>query len=234
MKQTSKLLIGSALLFGAMVAGCSKDSSQSSQTKSNVSKPAIHTGGNSLASLGQSAFNLWGTCNGHPYDISGTNGICVPVGNCSSDIDAAQESTGQTATGFQFNGCFKGGTNASGYSEESVFICDNVTQWNGDEMGFVKTLNDNTLKAYIQGGGNYYTYVISTGDNGYHTFKAQCRSSSNVDMVDFYVDGTYKCTLTNTAGHYWNNYDYFVGTNHWSGGSDPTGQQIEMYNMTTF
>jgi len=233
MKTTSKL-IGAVLLLSAMVTGCSKDSRQSTQTQPNVSKPTIHDGGTSLASLGQSAFNLWTTCGTAPYNISGTNGICVPVGNCSSSVDAAQESTGQTATGFQFNGCFKGGTSASGYSEEAVFLCDNVTQWNGDEMGFVKTLNDNTLKAYVQGGGNYYTSVISTGDNGYHTFKAQCRSSSNVTTVDFYVDGTYKCTLTNSAGHYWNNFDYFVGTNHWSGGSNPTGQQIEMYNMTTY
>lgn len=220
--------------MSAIVTGCSKENRQSPQAQPNVSKPAIHDGGTSLASLGQSAFNLWTTCGTAPYNISGTNGICVPVGNCSSSVDAAQESNGQTATGFQFNGCFKGGTSASGYSEEAVFLCDNVTQWNGDEMGFVKTLNDNTLKAYVQGGGNYYTSVISTGDNGYHTFKAQCRSSSNADMVDFYVDGTYKCTLTNTAGHYWNNFDYFVGTNHWSGGSNPTGQQIEMYNMTTY
>ena len=226
--------MGATLLLGAMVTGCSKDSHQSSQTQPNVSKPVINDAGISLASLGQSAFNLWTTCGTAPYNISGTNGICVPVGNCSSSVDAAQESNGQTATGFQFNGCFKGGTSASGYSEEAVFLCDNVTQWNGDEMGFVKTLNDNTLKAYVQGGGNYYTSVISTGDNGYHTFKAQCRSSSNVTMVDFYVDGTYKCTLTNSAGHYWNNFDYFVGTNHWSGGSNPTGQQIEMYNMTTY
>jgi len=234
MKTKSKLLIGAVLLLSAMATGCSKDSSQSTQPQPAVSKPGMSGITTSLASLGQGAFSLWTTCGTAPYNISGTNGICVPVGNCSSAIDAGQESSGQTANGFQFNGCFKGGTSASGYSEEAVFLCDNVTQWNGDEMGFVKTLNDNTLKAYVQGGGNYYTSVISTGDNGYHTFKAQCRSSSNVSTVDFYVDGTYKCTLTNSAGHYWNNYDYFVGTNHWSGGSNPTGQQIEMYNMTTY
>ena len=228
MRKITQLMIASAILLTvALYLGCKKDVSQNSGgNESSVSTVA-------RAAVPQSAFSLWGTCNGKPYLISGTNGICVPVGNCNSDIDAAQQNGGQTASGFQFNGCFKGGTNASGYSEEAVFIADNVTQWNGDEMGFVKTLSDNTLKAYIQGGGQYYTYVLSTGDNGYHTFKAQARSS-NVHMVDYYIDGNYKCTLTNNSGHYYNNWDYFVGTNHWSGGSDPTGQQIEMYNMTTY
>jgi hypothetical protein len=234
MRNSIKTLAGGAvaLLF---VFGCTKDAgnaaSPSTQTPSTT---GFKVPVGPRASLGQSAFNLWTTCGTAPYDISGTNGICVPVGDCGSSIDAGQESTGQDATGFQFYGCFKGGTSATSYAEEAVFLCDNDTQWNGDEMGFVKTLEDNTLKAYVQGGGNYYTTVISTGDNGYHTFKAQCRSSSNVDMVDFYVDGTYTCTLTNTAGHYWENYDYFVGTNHWAGGSNPVGQQIEMYNMTTY
>ena len=212
---------------------CKKDNSKPASPVTAATNLSNKTFTNSLAALGQNAFNLWGTCNGLPYYISGTNGICVPVGDCSSDIDAAQQNGGQTANGFQFNGCFKGGTNASGYSEEAVFICDDVTNWTGDEMGFVKTLNDNVLKAYIQGGGQYYTYYISTGDNGYHTFKAQARSN-NVHMVDYYIDGNYTCTLTNTSGHYYNNWDYFVGTNHWSGGSTPSGQQIEMYNMTTY
>jgi hypothetical protein len=185
------------------------------------------------AALGQGNFSLWGTCNGHPYNISGTNGICVPVGNCGTDIDAAQQNGGQTANGFQFNGTFKGGRNAnSGASEEAVFVCDNVTQWNGNEMGFVKTLNDNTLKAYLQGGGQYIWQVVTPGD-GYHTFKCQARSN-NVHQVDFYIDGAYKCTLTNNSGSYYNKWFYFVGTNHWYGGSTPTGQQIEMYNMQTW
>ncbi|GEP91794.1 hypothetical protein CTE07_34390 [Chitinophaga terrae (ex Kim and Jung 2007)] len=186
------------------------------------------------AALPQSAFNLWSTCNGHPYLISGSNGICVPVGNCSTDIDAAQQNGGQNATGLQFYGCFKGGSNAySSASEQAVFVCDNITQWNGNEMGFVKTLNDNVLKGYLQGGGQYIYQTISVNDNGYHTFKCQARST-NTHQVDFYVDGTYKFTLTNNSGTYYNNWYYFVGTNHWYGGSDPTGQQIEMYNMTTF
>jgi hypothetical protein len=182
------------------------------------------------AALGQTNFNLWGTCNGHPYNISGSNGICVPVGNCGTDIDAAQEKNAQTANGMQFYGTFKGGWNAnSGASEEAVFVCDNVSQWNGNEMGFVKTLNDNTLKAYLQGGGQYIWQVVTPGD-GYHTFKCQARSA-NTHQVDFYIDGVYKCTLTNNSGSYYNKWYYFVGTNHWYGGSTPSGQQIEMYNM---
>ncbi len=184
--------------------------------------------------LGQNSFSLWGTCNGHPYNISGTDGICVPVGNCSTDIDAAQQNGGQTANGMQFYGCFKGGSNASGSaSEQAVFVCDNVSQWNGNEMGFVKTLNDNSLKAYLQGGGQYIYQVISTGDNGYHTFKCQA-NSNNTHQVDFYVDGVKKATLTNNSGSYYNKWYYFVGTNHWYGGSNPSGQQIEMYSMSTW
>lgn len=217
-------MAGSAMLL-ALGLGCAKDANKS-KTNGDTTVPR--------AAVPQSGFNLWGTCNGAPYLISGTNGIAIPVGNCSTDIDAAQQSSGQTATGMQFNGCFKGGTSASSSaSEQAVFLADNVTQWNGNEMGFVKTLNDNALKAYVQGGGQYYTQVLSVGDNGYHTFKCQARST-NVHQVDFYVDGTYQCTLTNNSGHYWNNFDYFVGTNHWYGGSSPAGQQIEMYNMTTY
>src|ERR1700709_608031 len=147
MRKINQLMIVSAMLLSTVLYfGCKKDASTGTDGKNAGTSPVAR------AALGQGAFSLWGTCNGHPYLISGTNGICVTVGNCSSDIDAAQQNGGQTANGFQFNGCFKGGTNASGYSEEAVFLCDNVTQWTGNEMGFVKTLNDNTLKAYIKGG----------------------------------------------------------------------------------
>jgi hypothetical protein len=233
MKTTfQKSALFGALLLGSIFLGCNKDSSKPVSTVTLAKNiPLTNT---ALAAVAQSAFSLWTTCGTAPYLISGSNGIAIPVGNCSSSIDAAQESNGQNATGFQFYGCFKGGTSASSSaSEEAVFLCDNDTQWNGDEMGFVKTLNDNSLKAYLQGGGNYITQVISNGDNGYHTFKAQAESG-NVHAVDFYVDGTYKFTMTNNSGHYYNNFDYFVGTNHWYGGSSNTGQQIEMYNMTTY
>jgi len=229
MKTKNYAILACAIVMsvGVMI-GCTKNENKPKTEATNAAVPTAPRG-----ALGQSAFNLWTTCGSAPYLISGTNGICVPVGNCSSSVDAAQESNGQNATGFQFYGCFKGGTSATAYAEESVFLCDNDTQWNGDEMGFVKTLTDNTLKAYLQGGGNYITQVISTGDNGYHTFKVQAESG-NVHAVDFYIDGTYKFTMTNNSGHYYNNFDYFVGTNHWAGGSNPTGQQIEMYNMTTY
>jgi len=200
----------------------------------DLTKDAANNSTIPRAALGQGSFSLWGTCNGHPYNIAGTNGICVPVGNCGTDIDAAQQNGGQTANGMQFNGAFKGGSNAySGSSEQAVFVCDNVTQWNGNEMGFVKTLNDNSLKAYLQGGGQYIWQVVSSNDNGYHTYKCQARSN-NTHMVDFYIDGNYKCTLTNNSGSYYNKWFYFVGTNHWYGGSNPSGQQIEMYNMQTW
>lgn len=232
MRTKNYLIAASAIVISASVIfGCTKDENKPSNSTS-VTKTALTTA--PRGALGQSAFNLWGTCNGHPYNISGTNGIAIPVGNCSTDIDAAQQSSGQTANGMQFYGAFKGGTSASSSaSEQAVFIADNVTEWNGDEMGFVKTLNDNSLKGYVQGGGQYITQVISNGDNGYHTFKCQAQSG-NTHKVDFYVDGVYKFTLTNNSGHYYNNFDYFVGTNHWYGGSSNTGQQIEMYNMTTF
>lgn len=220
-------LTGAVLLLTCGIS-CTKNVNSSS-LKPDASKSTLPR-----AAVAQNAFSLWGTCNGAPYYISGTNGICIPVGNCSTDIDAAQQNGGQSATGFQFNGCFKGGTSAySSASEEAVFLADNVSQWNGDEMGFVKTLNDNSLKAYLQGGGNYITRVVLNNDNGYHTFKCQARSD-NQSMVDFYVDGNYVCTLTNNSGHYYGNWFYMVGTNHWYGGSDNSGQQIEMYNMTTY
>ena len=106
-----KIAIGAvSLLF---VFGCTKDASKPA-TDTSATNPKLSVGNTQpLASLGQGAFNLWTTCGTAPYDISGTNGICVPVGNCSSSIDAAQESNGQNATGFQFNGCFKGGTSAT-------------------------------------------------------------------------------------------------------------------------
>jgi hypothetical protein len=220
--------IGGLLLLLTVAWGCKKDANKQDADASDVKSTTPR------AAVPQSGFSLWGTCNGHPYNIAGTNGICVPVGNCATDIDAAQQINGQTANAFQFNGCFKGGTSANtGQSEESVFLADNVSQWNGNEMGFVKTLENNDLKAYLQGGGQYITLPISHADNGYHTFKAQA-SASNTHKVDFYVDGVYKGSLTNNSGSYYNKFYYFVGTNHWYGGSNNAGQQIEMYNMTTY
>ena len=95
MENSIKTLAMSGCLL-LLSLGCSKDSGKPAAAAAQPNLPKITT--QSLASLGQGAFSLWGTCNGHPYDISGTNGICVPLGNCSTDIDAAQESSGQTAS----------------------------------------------------------------------------------------------------------------------------------------
>jgi hypothetical protein len=231
MKRHFKLLaMGGVTALTALVVGsCRKDLNSSKDSSTTIARAVIP----------QNAYNLYGNC-GLPYNISGTNGICVPLGSCSTQNDGAIQKSGQTATGLQFNGCFKGGKNAySGASEEAVFLADDISSYQGNEMGFVKTLDNNDLKAYIQhgiGGGQveYLYQVVLTNDNGYHTFKCQARST-NQNMVDFYVDGNYQCTLSSTrGGSYYGNYFYLVGTNHWNGGTNPSGQQIEMYNMTTY
>jgi len=186
--------------------------------------------------IGTGAFSLWTTCGGvNPY--IGSGGVIVPVGSsgCSVSVQAGQQNGGQSAGGYQFTGCFKGGSSApNGSNEEAVFLTDDVSSWSGHEFGFVKTLNDNSLKAYLQGGGHYIWRVISTGDNGYHTFKCQCQSG-NHSAVDFYVDGSYKFTLTNSGSNYWYNWDYFVSTTHReSSGWGSSGEQIETYSMSTW
>lgn len=187
--------------------------------------------------ISPSALSLWGNCSPIPY-VTNSTGICVPVGGtaCIVNFLGAQERFCQAATGFEFYGSFTGGINAPSSAEEmAVFVADDVVNWTGHEMGFVKTLNDNALKAYLQGNGRYLYFVISTGDNGYHSFRAQCRSPSQSDTVDYYVDGAKVGTLTNPGGSYWGNCFYFVGTTHrnYSGWSS-AGQQIEMYRMTVF
>jgi hypothetical protein len=186
-------------------------------------------------SISASSFNLWETCGTGPYLESG--GICVPVGSsCAPDYYGAQESSCQGTTGMQFYGCFKGGSTApSSSDQEAVFVTDNVSTWTGHEMGFIKTLNNNALQYYIQGGGNYIYGTISTGDNGYHTFKCQCRSATDSDMVDFYLDGNYVATLTNPGSSYWENCCYMVGTTqNLSSGWSSSGEQIEMYDIEYF
>ncbi len=191
-------------------------------------------GGTSIAA---SAFNLWWSCDPAPYLESG--GICIPVADdCSPAYSGAQETSCQGTTGMQFYGCFKAGS-AGAYSttdQEAVFMTDNVSSWTGHEMGFVKWLNSGVLYAYLQAeGGSSQYHAISTGDNGYHTFKCQCRSSSQSSMVDYYVDGNYVCTLSNSGNSYWENCCYMVGTTqrHESGWSS-SGWQVEMYDMEFF
>jgi len=246
MKKTIlKLLSCASLILFIGLCSCTKTNSigtnDSAKTTTDsetspasaIMKPATAT------SIGQSAFSLWGSCSDMPYLISGTNGICVPSGNggCGSDYLGAQQSSGQSATGMQFYGCFKGGSNApDGSNEMAVFICTDVTNWVGHEMGFIKTLNDNTLKMYVQGNGNYNYKVVPSAynDNGYHTFKCQVESADHSN-VDFYIDGNYINTVSNSGVDYWNGFYYFVGTTHrTSDGWSSAGQQIEMYDMTIF
>jgi hypothetical protein len=206
-----------------LTSGCNNEKD------SAVTAPQGNKAASLSKTLGTGDFSLWSTCGTMPY--IGSGGVIIPVGNCSTSINAAQQSSGQTAEAFYFSGCFKGGSNAnSSASEQAVFVCDDITNWTGNEMGFVKTLNDNTLKAYLQGGGQYIYRTISTNDNGYHSYKCNAQSG-NSHKVDFYVDEVYQFTLTNNSGYYYDRYYYMVGTNHWYGGSTPTGQQIEMYNM---
>jgi hypothetical protein len=188
-------------------------------------------------SIGTGSFNLWWSCGPAPY--FGSGGIIIPVANqCSPAYSGAQQSYCQGTTGMQFVGCFKAGS-AGAYStidQEAVFMTDNVSSWTGHEMGFVKWLNDGSLRAYLQAqGGSSKYYIISYGDNGYHTFKCQCRSASQNSMVDYYVDGNYVCTLSNSGNSYWGNCCYMVGTTqrHESGWNS-SGWQVEMYSMQYF
>lgn len=231
MKTLIHVLLFTALLY----AGCKKDlvKAPSTREQAQANEAVVQP----LAALPPGAFSLWQSCTTKPYLISGTDGICVPVGGteCGTNYVGAQQNGGQYATGLQFNGCFKGGVNApDGSNEMAVFICDDVSSWTGREMGFVKTLNDNALKAYLQSPGKYIYQTLSISDNGYHTYKCQVQSGDH-SKVDFYVDGVYKLTLQNPGIDYWNKWYYFVGTTHrTSGGWSSGGQQIEMYSMTAY
>src|SRR6185437_15021968 len=141
-------------LTGVLFASCMKQAApvptaQTSATAAVTSQNPQVVKPDANTTLPQSAFNLWGSCDPSAYDISGTNGICVPVGStdCAPNDQAAQQSSGQVCVGMTFTGCFKGGSNApSSANEMAVFLADNVTSWNGQEMGFVETLSDHTLK----------------------------------------------------------------------------------------
>ena len=190
----------------------------------------------SAANLTPSNFWFWQSCQTKASAV-GNTGLVVPEGGteCSSNYVAAQQNGGQSATGLSFYGKFTGSSTApDGSNEIAVFIADDVNGWVGHEMGFLKTLNDNVLKAYLQGGGKYIYATISTGNTGFHTYKAQCQSSDH-SKVDYYVDNVYKMTLQNPGQNYWSNWYYFVGTTHrTSGGWSSSGDQVEFYNMTTY
>jgi hypothetical protein len=216
------------LAFTFMFTGCADNVDVSDANKRSTMK---------RAAIPQSSFTLWQTCTTKPYYIAGTNGIAVLVGGneCTSNYLAAQQNTGQTTNGMQFYGAFKGGSNApNGTNEIAAFIADDVNTWHGHEMGFVKTLNDNALKAYLQAPNVPTVFgLISINDNGYHTYKCQV-SYTDHRNVDFYVDGVYKLTLQNSNVDYWNHWNYMVGTTHKTSIWNSTGQQLEMYDMTTF
>lgn len=212
------LFFSLALTAGAMMNwSCSKEALNDAPSAPAALK----------STLSPTAFNYWTTCGSNAYYSGST--IYVPVtSSCSSQVNAAQEKTGQTVSNLSFYGNFVGGNGATSYAEMAVFVCDNVSQWNGDEMGYVYTLQDAYLKAYVQGGGQYYTSVISSGNAGWHTYNA---SASGTNKVDFYVDGSYKTSLTNYSGTYTSRYYYAVATNHWAGGSGNYSIQVNNINV---
>lgn len=90
----------------------------------------------------------------------------------------------------EFTGCFNGGSNAQiGSNEETVSVSDGFTDWIGQKFGFVRTLNDNALKPYLQ--GRYMPTLfglISINDNEYQTYWALVNTSNHKQVV-FFIDG---------------------------------------------
>lgn len=170
-------------------------------------------------SIGTSGFSLWTTCGSNAY-VSGSN-IIVPIGTgCGSKVNAAQAKSSIYGSNWACNGSINGGSGASSSaSEMAIFTCDNVTQWNGNEMGFVRTLSDGALKAYAQGGGQY----IYTGVPAGSSYKC---SAYSAHTVTYYVNNSQVAQLTNNSGNYQNRNYYFVATNHYYGGGNPANWQI--------
>ena len=169
--------------------------------------------------IGTGGFSLWTTCGSNAY-VSGNN-IVVPIGTgCSNKVNAAQAKNSIYGSNWYCNGSINGGSGAySSASEMAIFTCDNVSSWNGNEMGFVRTLNDNVLKAYLQGGGAYIYTAVSAGSS------YKC-SATSAHKVDFYVNEGYRTSLTNNVGNYQNRNYYFVATNHYYGGGNPANWAI--------
>jgi hypothetical protein len=172
-------------------------------------------------SIGTGGFSLWTTCGSNAY-VSGSN-IVVPIGTgCGTKYNAAQARNSIYGSNWACNAAINGGSGAwSGASEQAIFTCDNVSSWDGNEMGFVRTLSDNVLKAYLQGGGQYIYTVV--GGSGWHAYKC---SASGLRKVDFYIDNVYRTSLTNNSGVYQNRNYYFVATNHYHGGGNPANWNI--------
>lgn len=203
--------LGSLAMIAILIcAGCAEDENIAPKTDTTP-RAAIGTGG----------FSLWTTCGSNAY-VSGNN-IVVPIGTgCTTKYNAAQAYNSIYGSNWACNASINGGSGAwSGASEQAIFTCDNVSSWDGNEMGFVRTLNDNVLKAYLQGGGQYiYTTV---GGSGMHAYKC---SASGLRKVDFYIDNVYRTSLTNNSGVYQNRNYYFVATNHYHGGGNPANWNI--------
>jgi hypothetical protein len=208
-KLLSNLSIGKCLMLAVIIC-CSCIQDEDLKPKSETTpRTTIGTGG----------FSLWTTCGSNAY-VSGSN-IVVPIGTgCGTKVNAAQAKNSIYASNWYCNASINGGSGAySGASEMAIFTCDNVTQWNGNEMGFVRTLSDGVLKAYLQGGGQYIYTTVSSGSS------YKC-SATAAHKVDFYVNEGYRTSLTNNSGNYQNRNYYFVATNHYYGGGNPANWAI--------
>jgi hypothetical protein len=170
--------------------------------------------------------------------ISGT-AIVSPIGSaCAPLFTGATQKYSQSAAGFSFYGAFVGGNTApDAYNEEAVFMADNISSWNGHEIGFVKKLNDNNLYGYIQSGarGVYKLLYLTSGNTGSHTYKVLI-PSGNHSQVDFYIDGAYKGSLNSGTGenYYYINY-WVAGTSHRvQSGWSSSGENVWFSSVNTY
>jgi hypothetical protein len=74
------------------------------------------------------------------------------------------------------------------------FLATDVKTWKGNEFGFVKTFDDNVLKAYVQTPTSYKTKVISRGNSGFRTYKAIVDEKEH-DLVHFYIGEKYVVSI---------------------------------------
>jgi len=193
------------------------------------------TGDLFAAPISSTYFNLWGTHNDFPYYRE--DGVVIPVGRRGT-VDNYVGAQGQysiTSQGFSFTGVFWGKDNTpTSASEMAVFLSTDVITWEGQEFGFVKTLGDNVLKAYVQTPTAYNYEVISTGNTGYNNYKAIV-DSENTSLVHFYVDDEYVLSIwADSTSYNFYNQDYFMvgGTIRLDNPFWPSrNQQIEIYNV---
>jgi len=150
------------------------------------------------------AWSLWQNCGAAPS--VGWCPVAEPSG-CCKNFKGVQSTHTRTVSGFSCSASLIGGPGAGSSADEiAVFITNNISSWNGLEMGLVKTLNDGSLKAYIQGGGRYLYAVIGNTNGG----SINCSvSSSNHSQVN--INGK---VLTNSGQNYYNQPYHFVATTH--------------------